>query len=179
MLDVAVRLIDAWWQNPTHGLMEMALSLPRHNLGALPDDNAPPTPTFYNDADSKKGLLTDAGPDKVPAWVTWGDSQIDVPTVRGYKIARQCILGVAFITAPDQDELEMNRAFGYLARGAIISAQRYNSQSNSQGLRELNGVKIHEISSVTEQRIVATDPAGRYKMWGLLEMHIIAVDTFQ
>jgi hypothetical protein len=174
MLDVAVRLVDAWLQHAEHGLVELATTLPRTNLGGRPDDEAPPIPTFYNDAD-QLALMDEKGPDVVPAWVTWGDSQWNVP-LRGHKIARECILGSAFITDDQQDETLMNRACGYLMRGGMLSLSRFNSQTLSKEFRTLNGVTIHEISSVTEQRISAA--VGRRRLWGLLEIHAIVVETY-
>lgn len=175
MLNIVVRLLDQWAQHRDHGLMEMASTLPRQSLGGRPDDAAPPPLTFFNDADSK-ALLTEEGPDKVPAWVTFGDRRFLIE-LKGFSIAYHCFLGMAYITEDGADEVQSNRNCDYYMRGGMISLARYNSQDKSAGYRELNGIKVHQIKKVTEQRVPAA--VGTRKMWGMLEIEAIVIENYQ
>jgi hypothetical protein len=86
------------------------------------------------------------------------------------------LICAAFVTGDKADAMKAVRDCGFIIRGTRISCKRYNSQTNSAAYRELNGIKIHEISTTTEHRItVAKD---RQKMWGYLEIHVTAVETY-
>jgi hypothetical protein len=58
-----------------------------------------------------------------------------------------------------------------------LTLGRYNSQENSKGFRKLNGISIHQITSVTEQRMTAV--VGTRKMWGFLDIRATVVETLQ
>jgi hypothetical protein len=175
MMSEVVRLLSKFSEHVEHGINEMASTLPRTNLSG-PDDPAPPTLTMYNSEDDKD-IAAAFDPPKVPAWILWGDSSFDVKLNGRYKIGKEIIIGAAFVTADDADPYVSNRQCNLFMRGGIICYQRYNSQDKAGALRQLNGIFVHEVSSVTEQRITAA--VGRRKLWGMLEIHVIAVDTFQ
>jgi hypothetical protein len=174
VLDATVRLLSGFFSHPEHGINEMTQSLPRAGLGGAPDDAAPPVVAIFNDVDDKS-VAKDLTAPQLPAWILWGDSSAPV-SLAGYKIAREVVVAGAFVTDEGVDDLVMNRACGYILRGGLITMARYNSQDNSKGYRELNGIKVHMIQSVTEQRVTAA--VGRQKMWGFLYVRAIVVETY-
>lgn len=173
VVDAVVRLVSEFLRHAEHGVNELAGSLPRTTLGGYPDDDAPPVVPVFNDAD-EKGVAANLDPPEVPALVVFSDSSASV-AAGGYKIARDVMIGVGYVTEGGVDEMIAGRACGYVLRGAQLSLWRYNSQEKSAGMRELNGVKILEIKSVEEQRV--TVAVGRRKLWGLLLVNLTVVDN--
>lgn len=173
MIDVAVRLLSAFAEHPEHGINALRLTIPRTNLGGAPDDAEPPAVTIFNDADTKE-VAKDLTAPKVPALVFWGDSSADV-SLRGYKRAKEVVIAAGFITDAGEDPLVINRACGYILRAGQLTFDRYNSQPLSKQYRELNGVRVLELSSVKEDRITAT--VGKQKMWGFLAIRAHVVET--
>jgi hypothetical protein len=175
MLDIAVRLVAAFCADATHGINEMAQGLPRATMVPGIFDDAPPLVALCNDADDES-VAAALEPPEVPAFMFWGDSAADVD-VRGYKIAKEVIIAGAFVTEDGADPLASVRACGYILRAGILTLGRYNSQENSKGFRKLNGISIHQITSVTEQRMTAV--VGTRKMWGFLDIRATVVETLQ
>lgn len=172
-----MRLVAAFLRHDEHGVNELAGSLPRATLGGYPDDDPPPTVAVFNDAD-EKGVAKDLDPPQVPALVVFSDSSASVVAggaACGYKIARDVTIGIGYVTSDGVDELIAGRACGYVLRGATLSLWRYNSQEKSAGMRELNGIKVHEVKSIEEQRV--TVAVGRRKLWGLLVVNLTVVDN--
>jgi hypothetical protein len=179
MLDVPVVLLDRWNQHATHGIMELA-STPRWRIpfgSVVPDDDIiPPALNFFNDVEHKP-LATDAGPAKLPAWLTIGIEQfpVDVEDGKRVLVGRQCVIAMMFVTAPDVNEIKAGQWFGLYARACTLSLARYNHQGKAAGFREHNGIKVHRVGPVIEQHI--TGAVGRTKCWGMMEVHAIVVDT--
>lgn len=174
MLDIAVRLLAAWAGHVEHGVNELAQSFPRATLSGTVDD-APPIVTLCNDADDES-VAAHLSPDKVPALMFWGDSAPDIE-LRGYKIAKEVIVAAAYVTEDTADPIASVRECGYILRAGRISFERYNSQTLSTGFRELNGIKILKINSVTEQRMPGA--VGNRKMWGFLDIRATVIETLQ
>lgn len=176
MLDVAVRLIAAFAEDEEHGINEIAGSLPRTTIGGTSpadDDAAPPAVTIYNDSDEDGDEIN---PDTVPAFYFWIDSSAPID-MRGYKTARSVTIVGAYITETGVDTLQAKRDCGYILRAGLITLDRYNNQTYSNGYRELNGIRVLNIKSVTEQRLIAA--VGRRKMWGFLTISAQVVETLQ
>lgn len=174
MLDVTVRLLAAFAAHEEHGINEMSQSLPRQNLGTKPDDEAPPIVPIFNDVDDSS-VAKDLTAPETPAVIFWGDSAADIK-LQGYKVAKEVAIACAFITDASSDDLVMNVACGYILRGATLTFERYNNQENSKGYRDLNGIRVLKISSITEQRVTA--PMGRQKMQGFLVLRAVVVETY-
>jgi hypothetical protein len=84
------------------------------------------------------------------------------------------IIAVAYVTDVGADAKKANSDCNYALRGATISLARYNSL---RMMRELNGIKVHEVTSIEEERVTAA--VGTRKMWGFLRVRAIVGETFQ
>lgn len=174
MLDITVRLLTAWAAEPTYGVNPMALSLPRTNLGGMPDDDAPRVVSFFSDADDR-GVAENGDPPEVPALILWADS-FDTVDNRMYKTAKLVTFGVGYVTSETDDALTSTRECGYILRGARISFMRnFNSLDKSRNYRQLGGIMVVSIDECLEHRV--TVAVGRRKMWGFLEVKATVVDT--
>jgi hypothetical protein len=173
VINEVVQLLSKFAVDPANGLNAAVSIIPRANVDPLlPDYPAPPVVPVLDDVTSP-GVAANLDPEKVPCFMMWGDSQVQVE-YRGYKTAREVVIAGAFVTAEDADPIFSERTCGYILRGGVISFQRFNSQSVSRSFRSLNGVKILEIKSVVEQRVTAA--VGRRKMWGFLDIRVIALE---
>lgn len=174
MLDSSVRLLASWLLHVDHGVNEITQSLPRTALNGLPDDPAPPIVVVQNDSDDES-VAKDLSPSEVPALVVWGDSSEGVTLSKSNLIAREVAIAIGYVTSDTADDRTAIRDCGYVLRGGMLSLRRFNSQANSAGYRELNGIKIMELTRVKEQRV--TVALGRFKMWGFLEVRAIVIET--
>lgn len=173
MLNEVVLLLSDFLRDPEHGVNEMAGTLPRKSPTGV-DYPAPPVVKVYSDMDTPE-VARDLTAPSLPAVIVWGDSDTST-TYRGYKVARDVVIAIGYVTEDSVDDLVTNRECGYILRGGILTFGRYNDQKRSEGYRELNGIRIMEVSKVTEQRVTAA--VGRQKLWGFLEVHAIAVETY-
>jgi hypothetical protein len=173
MIDVTVRLLEAFFNDPVHGINEMAQTLPRKTLDPMVDDPAPALVTVCSDL-SDPDVAEKLEPAKVPAFMLFGDSAADI-TMRGYKVAKEVIVAGTFVTDETADSLTSSRDCGYILRGGLLTLGRYNSADKAGALRSLNGIKVLEISKVVEQRV--TVAVGRRKMWGFLAIHATVVES--
>jgi hypothetical protein len=175
VLDVTVRLVSAFFENVDHGVNEISQGLPHGGFMGGPPDPLPPIVAIVSDA-GDEGVAAELDPPEVPALMVWGDSSVDI-SLKGYKTAKDVILAAAFITDDTADALTSIRACDYVLRATRITLGRFNNQSYSAGYRSLNGVTIHEVTRVEEQRI--TGALGRRKLWGFLRIHLTVVETLQ
>lgn len=176
MINETLQLLARFAQHPEHGLNDLAGTIPRANIDpAKPDDEAPPALQIVTVLDDE-GAAKDLNPETLPCFMMWGVTSARI-TYGTYKIARQVTIAGAFVTDENADPLSTSNACGYILRGGTMTFWRFNSQSNSQGYRELNGITIMEVRSVTEHRVTYAE--GRCKMWGFLELEVIVVDTLQ
>lgn len=174
MINETVQLISKFAADAVHGVNAMAAIIPRKNIDILkPDDEAPPVLPIVNDVDDT-GVADGLDPEGVPCFMLWGDSQASI-AINGYKTAREVIIAGAFVTDEKADPLASEKICGYILRGGVLTFGRFNHQSYSRDCRELNGIRILEIRSVTEQRIAA--PVGRRKIWGFLDIRVTVVET--
>lgn len=173
MINEAVRLLSGFCEHPAHGINEMASTLPRQAFGGQLAPPAPPVVAIFNDVDDAS-VAKDLTAPSLPAVIVWGDNSTSIK-LRGYKVARGVTIIIAFITAESEDDLVMNRACGYILRGGLLTMERYNSQEKSAGYRELDGVKILEVTNVKEQRF--TTAVGVQKLWGWLQVDATVVET--
>lgn len=175
MINETVQLISKFAVSAEHGVNAMTQTLPRKNIDdTKPDDEAPPVLVIVDDI-SDAGVASGLDPEDVPCFMFWGDSSKPVE-YKGHRVT-EVVVGGAFVTNASADPLSMEKAAGYVLRGAKITLGRFNNQGYSRGFRELNGIKILEIRSVTEQRFPAA--VGRRKMWGFLRIDVIVVENLQ
>jgi hypothetical protein len=175
VIDNVVRLLEAFFQDPTHGINEMAQSLPRTTLDPLVSDPAPVIVSICSDL-SDAGVAEKMEPADVPCVMLFGDSSADT-SIAGYKIAKEVIVAATFVTDEKADSLSSARDAGYILRAGLLTLGRYNSADKAGSLRKLNGITVLQINKVVEQRVTAA--VGRRKMWGFLAIHLTAVETLQ
>lgn len=175
MINEVVKLLERFGADPDHGVNELAQSIPRTNLAPSPDDSAPPIVAIFSDIDDA-GTAREMDPPDVPALVFWGASEADITQKGLLPIAKKITIAAAYVTAEDADPLTTIRDCGYILRAQAISMMsRFNRVTLSAAYRELNGVRITEVTDVNEYRLTAT--VGRRKMWGLLEINAVAIET--
>lgn len=175
MIDVAVVLIAAFLKHAEHGVNEMAQSLPRNKWGGGIMD-VPRLVKIFDDVEDD-AIAEDLDPPEVPALIVWGDSAGDAPANKLYRISKNVIVAAAYVTETGDDNKQCRNECGLVLRGAMLSLMRYNNQANSAGFREFNGIKVHEITSATDQRMTAA--VGARKMWGVLQIRAVVGETFQ
>lgn len=176
MINETVVLLSAFAAHPDHGVNEMAQGIPRKNIDPLkPDEPAPPIVAIVDDQNDP-GVANGLDPSEVPCFMLWGDSAPPIE-YKGYKLAKEVIIAAAFVTEENADPIASEKACGNILRGGMITFGRFNHQSYSRSFRELNGIRILEIKSATEQRVVAA--VGRRKMWGFLDIRAIVVENLQ
>lgn len=175
MINEVVQLLSVFASSAEHGVNEMAQGIPRKNVDPLkPDDTAPPVVAVVDDINDA-GVAAGLDPEEVPCFMMWGDSALP-SEYKGYKVTEVVVAG-AFVTDAHADALSSEKACGYILRGGMLTFGRFNHQAYSKGLRELNGIKILEIRSVTEQRVPAA--VGRRKIWGFLDIRVVVVENLQ
>jgi hypothetical protein len=176
MIDVSVRLLANWAAVATHGVNDIAATIPRKNLNSAQDDEAPPSVAFFADSDDE-GTAEELDPPEVPALVFWGDADASVQRKGGLNvIAKQVRFAAGYVTDSSADALTAIRNCGYILRAGRISfMSRFNSLTLSKDYRELNGVRILSIDEVNEHRV--TVAVGKRKMWGFLEIKATVIDT--
>jgi hypothetical protein len=174
MIDIVVRLIAAWLANETHGVNALAAKLPRANVSG-PDDDAPPLIAIVNDADDAEVARNVLAVEPVPAVVVFGDSKTN-RALRGYALAKDVVIGIAFVTDDKADPVTMMHLSGIVSRAIDISLARFNVQSIAGAARALNGVSILEIASVEEQRVTAQETNRR--LWSLVLPHCSVADQY-
>src|SRR5688572_17761006 len=92
-----------------------------------------------------------------------------------HRKARAVTMCMAYITAAEEDEKRARSGVGCILRAGQICFKRYNSQPSSVGYRALNGIKVHEVQGIEEQRVNVA--VGRRKMWGFLIIPVIVADS--
>lgn len=175
VIDNVVRLLEAFFKDPTHGINEMAQSLPRATLVPGVFDPAPAIVTICSDL-SDAGVAEKLEPADVPCMMLFGDSMADT-TMAGYKIAKEVVIAATYVTDEKADPLTAVRDAGYILRAGLLTLGRYNSADKAGSLRALNGIKVLKLDKVVEQRVTAA--VGRRKMWGFLAIHATVVETLQ
>lgn len=175
MINDTVRLLEAFFKSPDHGINAMAQGIPRAGLLGADPDPAPPIITVCSDM-SDAGVAEKIEPAEVPAFMLFGDSSADTK-MQGYKIAKEVIVAGTYVTDEGADSIAAVRDCGYILRAGLLTLGRYNSSEKAGALRVLNGLRVMEISKVVEQRV--TVAVGRRKMWGFLAIHATVVETLQ
>lgn len=114
-------------------------------------------------------------PPKTPALVFWMDSSADIELKGLHRVAKEVMVAVGYITDDAEKEERALSDCGLILRATEIGLKRFNSQGMSLGFRELNGIKIHSVEKVSEQRV--TTAKGKRKLWGVLFVPVVAVDS--
>lgn len=166
-----VRLLAAFADKSDHSINKIAATLERDNLNGG-QDLAPKPVYIFTDIDNDPPGID---PPRVPACVFWVDSTAEIQLKGLHRIARAVTVVMAYVTAEDEAPARALSDNSYVLRAGQICFKRFNSQNNSAGYRDLNGIKIHEIQGIEEQRVTAA--VGRRKMWGFLTIPVIVVDS--
>lgn len=178
MINETVILLSHWLGNDASpdGLNQLVAAIPRINIADATPFPAPDPIAVLNDAEDKNIAANGGDPETVPALVLWGNSDPETKRISGYPIAKSAEIVAAYITAEDADPITAIRECNLAMRATRISLfVRYNSAEKSRGQRDLNGIKVLSIDSVSEHRITAAD--GRRKMWGLMAIRATIVET--
>jgi hypothetical protein len=173
VIDTVTQLLTAYAAHPTYGINTIAQGLPRNQVGggSYP---APPDVSFWSDVDDR-GVAKSLEPPKVPAVIFLGDSSAPIE-IRGYNVARNITIIGAFMTDDKADPQRAVQSGGLILRAMMICfAVHFNSQDRAQGYRGLNGIEVHKVASVQEQRM--NEAVGTRRIWGFLQINVHAVDT--
>ena len=183
MIGASVQLIAGFLAHATFGINALAADLPRTvfaapgHLGVELD--APPTVPIYNDA-QHKGLTLEGGykPESLPAILVlretrevdggpWENPRTPTP--------RQIGLNIVYATDDKADALTAQAECETLLRAAERSLRRYKNQTNAEGYRELNGIRVMDVTKW--KRIEETAALDVVRFWGWLEVELKVVDT--
>jgi len=184
VIGAAVQLVAGFLAHATFGINAIAATLPHHAFSAPGDatveNDAPPVVSIYNDATHPK-LNLDSGydPDDFPAVLVLretreleGSAKMDRSRA---PVPRQLGIVIAFVTDTGADPITAQRACEAILRAAELSLARYQSQGNAQGYRELNGIRVMDVTRW--KRVEESAALDRVKFWGWLDVELTVVDT--
>lgn len=166
-------LLDRWLQHTEHGFVSMMLALPRND----PEGNEfdmPPEPLLYNDVEDEE-VAGEIDPPSEVSLVLFCDSDADVQSANSNRqIARQLTIAVAYITRDTPSNVAVRNG-GFTLRAVKKSLLRFNDQGLSRDFRELNGIKVMQINSISEQRVAGA--VGRSQLWGFVLTSVMVIDS--
>lgn len=177
MLNNLTVLYDRWFRHPQYGIDAMIDLVPRARPpvnGEAQPDLPRPSVTIYNDVEHES-VVKNIDPTEVPALVIFTDADSNVPLHPNRRASdRRVTTTIAYVTR-EMVPLEAVAAGDIVLRAGKMVLRHFNDQRASKGYRELNGVKIMEIRSVTEQRV--SGAVGRSQLWGFLLSDATVLDT--
>lgn len=171
-------MYDRWLRHPEYGVAAMLPTIPRvvPALGATPATviSEPTMPTIYNDVEHES-VVREIDPDKEPALVVFTDSDPDVPMHPNRRAVDRTVTTTIAYTTREMPPLRAVQWGGLILRAVKLSVGHFNDQRKAKGYRELNGVSIQAVRSVTEQRV--SGAVGRSRLWGFLLVDSTVLDT--
>jgi hypothetical protein len=170
----ATQLLAAFLADSTYGINAMAADLPRTILGSSTTAPAPPTVNIYNDVDDA-GVAKNLTPPEFPSMIVFGETR-EVSDSNDDKAItpHPIVVAVGFVTNDSADEQTSQAACSLLLRAGRRSLRRYRQQRASANYRDLNGIRVMDVTAVRERRVTAV--AETVKLWGWLEVHLTVVD---
>lgn len=174
MQTALTRLWSAWARHPEYGVNAQLAQVDRHRFDGS-EDPVPPPVTVYDDIDDAE-LSLELDPPTVPALVVFTDSDVDANLLDPHylKTGDNVIVMFAYITRevpPRQAVIDG----GYVMQAVRRMAWRMNDQRASRGYRELAGIKLAAVKTVSLQRVAGG--VGRSELWGLAMVQCQAIDT--
>jgi hypothetical protein len=184
VIGAAVQLVAGFLAHATFGINAIAATLPHHAFTAPGDpmieNDAAPSVAIYNDARCAT-LDLDGGyaPPEFPAVIVLRETRelegSAKPDRSRAPTPREIGLVIAYVTDPGADKLAAQAACETILRAAELSLRRYESQGNAQGYRELNGIRVMDVTRW--KRVEESAALDRVKFWGWLEVELKVVDT--
>jgi hypothetical protein len=184
VIGATVQLVAGFLAHATFGVNAMASTLP-HRAFSAPGDptidtHAPPAVAIYNDAEcATLNLESGYTPPEFPAVIVLRDTrELDgsAKLDRGRApTPRQICIVVAYVTDTNADTIAAQAACESILRAAELSLKRYESQGNADGYRELNGIRVMEVTRW--RRVEESAALDRVKFWGWLDVELKVVDT--
>lgn len=171
----ATQLLAAFCRHETYGLVAMAATLPLNRIGGGTDP-APGAINVYTDVDDK-GVAKTLVPPESPAIVVFAETRaVEIGSRRQrQRQPRPMVLAIAYVTDDEADELHAQQQCDLFLRAGILMLDKYNEQAASSGFRDLNGVRVLEVTNVIERSVTVANETS--KMWGWLEVHLSVVDS--
>jgi hypothetical protein len=168
MIRGAVQMVSAWLAHATHGVNAIAATIPHAG------DDAPRVVEIYNTSDHPAVART-FSPDSTPALVVWCEPTALRGSVRGYRVLRELVIGVAYVTDDEADEATSRAEGDYLMRAALLSFARFNQESIAKAYRKKNGVVIGAVGEADYAQV--TGASGRFRTWAMLGCTLTVADT--
>lgn len=166
------RLFTRWFSHPQHGVEAMLALVPRARPGVVGDDPMPTMPAIYDDVDTRGIAGSDISPPSLPALVIYSGVPSRSTQERGDRRVEKVsgvILTAGYLTG-DVDEQFAVRDAGHVLRAVHWSARRMNDQRSSDGYREVNGVAILEVGTVSEYPVAGA--VGVCRLWGMVQFPV-------
>jgi hypothetical protein len=184
VIGAAVQLVAGFLAHATFGINPIAATFPHHAFTApgdpTVDTDAPPAVAIYNDARcATLNLEGGYAPPEFPAVIVLretreleGSAKLDRSRAPA---PRQIGIVIAYVSDTSADAIAAQAACETILRAAELSLRRYESQGNSDGYRELNGIRVMEVTRW--KRVEESAALDRVKFWGWLEVELKVVDT--
>jgi len=157
------RLITGWLEHPEFGINALLPTVSRKNLKGK-SDPIPAKPTLYNDVDFNIVTVGGVDPPELPALVVSSDVDLRGDNVEQGKrpgIQVRAVTGIGYYTEETYRN-ENVRAGNYVMRAVLMSLKRYHeSAQRSEAFRELNGVRIVNMTGLTMQQVAGAVPKSR------------------
>jgi hypothetical protein len=175
VINETTRIIRRWLDHPDYGVIANlhAPGFPHLNT-AGEEDELPVDPTIYDDVDNATEVAK-LQPPSSPALIVYADSdsRTDADTMTYQVTETPMAVAIAYVTKDVPEEVAVLGG-GYTFRAVRRTLRQFNSQSLSQGYRELNGVKVMKVGLVTEQAVAAS--VGQSRLWGFVLASVTVVD---
>ncbi len=182
MVDETAMLLDRWSRHAEHGVNALAANLPRRKMSVagviLADEWPAPAPVDLYIDQEDAGTAAELDPPTTPAFLTWGEGEpLEVELKDRHSNARAfaIIIGTAYVTAADVDAAKATREAATYLRANRISFLRFNTQSLSNGYRELNDIRVEQLRHVASQKVPGL-PVGNSRLWGFNVTQALVVD---
>lgn len=174
MINDTTRIMRRWVEHPDYGIAEWLEGVPRNRPDGGEDD-LPPTPTIYDDVDDPDEVRK-LDPSASPALCLYVDSRARLNAEdKNYSVSESPLILAAAYTVRDMPEGVATLWGGYTARALRKCLRTFNDQNKSKGYRELNGIQVLRVGTVTEIAVAAS--LGQSHLWGFVLAELTVVDT--
>lgn len=171
-------LTAGWMKDSTYGLRVMLAAIPETKTFTTPELDALMVKAIYNDQEDEC-LMSDDGPSDLPALVVMCDTdpELEAVTYKPGQLAQRLMMAFIYVTAEEVPEMEARMKAHLIGRAVrkVINKFNHGSIRTERSLNMLDGIKIVEVKSITEQRVVGK--IGRSTLKGAVLADLESMDT--
>lgn len=156
-------MITGWLEHPEFGVNKLLVSVPRKNLKGATDAK-PEAVKIYNDVDHDIAKVSGIDPPTTPCLVVVSDLDLksaDTAQPKRSAYSYSAVVGVGYY-AEESEKSRNVRDGNYVLRAVMQSLTAMNySFERAQDYRELNAVRLVNMTGLTQQRVGGAVPKSR------------------